>query len=149
MEICNLSLQDPLFGFQFMMPQVVSLWKSHLGLAHQRHCDFLFGRKNGYISIHVLPDEWIQKTHPILGNQPPNPSNLHHLIAIAPSKISRFVHVLLNGTSAPLRYQWHPTKPGRFPPPAREDVSDLWEPENGMLCWIGQGRRSHFPPKSM
>lgn len=92
---------------------------------------------NGYISIHVLPDEWIQKTHPILGNQPPNPSNLHHVIDIAPSKISRFVHVLLNGTSAPLRYQWHPTKPGRFPPPAREDVSDLWEPLKGMLFWIG------------
>ena len=47
-----------------MMPQVVSLWKSHLGLAHQRHCDFLFARKNGYISIHVLPDElWENTSH--------------------------------------------------------------------------------------
>lgn len=132
MEICNLSLQDRYLVSNlwchkwFAYGNLIWVWLIK-GIAN------LDTGLNGYISIHVLPDEWIQKTHPILGNQPPNSKpNLHHVIDIAPSKISRFVHVLLNGTSAPLRYQWHPTKPGRFPP-RPWDVSDVWEPENGKV----------------
>ena len=60
----------------------------------------------------ILPDKFFY-THLILGNHPTlgqfNSSCHQH----AAQHFSRLIHVLLNGTSSSLRYQWHPTEPGR------------------------------------